>query len=53
MKTHLLITGFLLLPILFFGQVLVNDHFEDDALGALPAGYVIHTMEQEPQIKKW
>ena len=41
MKTHLLITGFLLLPILFFGQVLVNDHFEDDALGALPAGYVI------------
>ncbi|SEG61029.1 Por secretion system C-terminal sorting domain-containing protein [Halpernia humi] len=39
MKTNLFITGLLLLQTLMFGQVLVNDDFESDALGAFPSGY--------------
>lgn len=41
MKTNLFITGLLLLQTLMFGQVLVNDNFENETLNALPTGYVV------------
>jgi hypothetical protein len=41
MKTNLFITGLLLLQTLLFGQVLVNDDFENETLNALPTGYVV------------
>ena len=41
MKTNLFITGLLLFQTFTFGQVLVNDDFENETLNALPTGYVV------------